>query len=123
MLIIYISIIVLSTLIYLYLSRFLKRYIIKWKPIIKLFKLDKDKELHQTARRAKRMIASEIICSPLWLVITYFICKSGEKINVLNGLVSTWLIELSGFMIFGFFIALGGTIISYLHYKDKEPTE
>lgn len=99
---------------------YLQKYITKFDLIIKLFKLKNDDDLHHIARKAKRLIASELAYGILWIILALVLGGIAAKLDRINAWLSNTLMIYSGTSIFDCLLVLAITIIIYLVYKDKE---
>ena len=89
------------------------------KYIIKIFKLNND-DLHHIARKAKRLIASELAYGVLWIILALVLGVIATKLDQVNAWLSNTLMIYSGTSIFDCLLVIAITSITYLVYKDKE---
>ena len=101
---------------------YLQKYIIKFNLVIKIFKLNND-DLHHIARKAKRMIASELAYGILWIILALVLGVIATKLDQMNAWLSNTLMVYSGTGIFDCLLVLAITIITYLTYRNKEEEE
>ena len=98
---------------------YLQKYIIKFNLVIKIFKLNND-DLHHVARKAKRLIASELAYGVLWIILALVLGGIATKLDQMNAWLSNTLMVYSGTGIFDCLLVIAITIITYLAYKNKE---
>ena len=99
---------------------YLQKYITKLNLIIKLFKLKNDDDLHHIARKAKRLIASELAYGVLWIILALVLGVIATKLDQVNAWLSNTLMIYSGIGIFDCLLVIAITIITYLAYRNKE---
>ena len=99
---------------------YLQKYITKFNLVIKLFKLNNDDDLHHIARKAKRLIASELAYGILWIILALVLGAIATKLDQVNAWLSNTIMIYSGTSIFDCLLVLTITLITYLVYKDKE---
>ena len=99
---------------------YLQKYITKFNLVIKLFKLNNDDDLHHIARKAKRLIASELAYGVLWIILALVLGGIATKLDQVNAWLSNTLMVYSGTGIFDCLLVIAITLITYLAYKDKE---
>ena len=99
---------------------YLQKYIIKFNLVIKIFKLNNDDDLHHIARKAKRMIASELAYGVLWIILALVLGVIATKLDQANAWLSNTLMIYSGTGIFDCLLVIAITIITYLAYRNKE---
>lgn len=88
--------------------------------IIKLFRLNNDDDLHHIARKAKRLIASELAYGILWIILALVLGGIATELDRINAWLANTLMIYAGTSIFDCLLVLAITIIIYLVYKDKE---
>lgn len=99
---------------------YLQKYITKFDLIIKLFKLKNDDDLHHIARKAKRLIASELAYGILWIILALVLGGIATKLDQMNAWLSNTLMIYAGTGIFDCLLVIAITIITYLTYRNKE---
>ena len=99
---------------------YLQKYIIKFNLVIKVFKLNNDNDLHHIARKAKRLIASELAYGILWSILALALGWIATKLDQVNAWLSNTLMIYSGTGIFDCLLVIAITIITYLAYRGKE---
>lgn len=99
---------------------YLQKYITKFNLVIKIFKLNNDNDLHHIARKAKRLIASELAYGVLWIILALVLGVIATKLDQANAWVSNTLMVYSGTGIFDCLLVLAITMITYLAYRGKE---
>lgn len=98
---------------------YLQKYIIKFNLVIKVFRLNNDDDLHHIARKAKRLIASELAYGVLWIILALVLGVIATKLDQVNAWLSNTLMIYSGTSIFDCLLVSAITLITYLVYKDK----
>ena len=99
---------------------YLQKYIIKFNLVIKIFRLNNDDDLHHIARKAKRLIASELAYGVLWIILALILGIIATKLDQANAWLANTLIIYSGTSIFDCLLVIAITIITYLAYRGKE---
>ena len=99
---------------------YLQKYITKFNLAIKAFRLNNDDDLHHIARKAKRLIASELAYGVLWIILALVLGVIATRLDQMNAWLSNTLMIYSGTGIFDCLLVIAITIITYLAYRGKE---
>lgn len=99
---------------------YLQKYITKFNLVIKVFRLSNDDDLHHIARKAKRLIASELAYGVLWIILALVLGVIATKLDQVNAWLSNTLMIYSGTSIFDCLLVIAITLITYLVYRNKE---